>query len=58
MKQYAISQNELSGRIDNLEKAFKNYAIDNNQNIEEMQRAINYLLDITKPTKIGFNTKK
>lgn len=58
LKQYAISQNELSGRIDNLEKAFKNYAIDNNQHIEEMQRAIKYLLDITKPTKIGFNTKK
>ena len=55
LKQYAISQNELAGRIDNLEKAFMNYAKDNNQSLEDMQKAINYLLDITKPTKIGFN---
>ncbi len=57
LKQYAISQNELAGRIDNLEKAFMNYAKDNNQSLEDMQKAINYLLDITKPTKIGFNIK-
>lgn len=56
LKQYAISQNELIGRIDNLEKAFMNYAKENNRDMVEMQKAINYLLDITKPSKIGFKT--
>ncbi len=56
LKQYAISQDELAGRIDNLEKAFINYAKENNKDKAEMQRAINYLLDITKPSKIGFKT--
>lgn len=54
LKQYAISQNELAGRIESLEKAFMNYARDNNENMEEMQKAINYLLDITKPAQVGF----
>lgn len=57
LKQYAISQNELTGRIENLEKAFMNYARDNSKDMEEMQKAINYLLDITKPSQIGFKTK-
>lgn len=57
LKQYAISQNELSGRIDTLEKAFITYARDNNQDIKEMQKAIDYLLDLTKPSKIGFKIK-
>lgn len=57
LKQYAISQNELIGRIDNLEKAFMNYAKENNEELEDMRKAINYLLDITKPGKIGFNLK-
>ena len=56
LKQYAISQNELTGRIENLEQAFINYAKDNNKNVTEMQKAINYLLDITRPSKIGFKT--
>ena len=54
LKQYALSQNELVGRIDTLEKAFNNYAKDNTQDIEEIQKVISYLLDITKPSKIGF----
>lgn len=54
LKQYAISQNELTGRIDNLERAFINYTRENSKDNEEMQKAINYLLDITKPAKIGF----
>ncbi|MBR1907378.1 ORF6N domain-containing protein [bacterium] len=57
LKQFAISQNELSGRIENLEKAFINYAKGNNENIADMKNAINYLLDITKPSKIGFKTE-
>ena len=54
LKQFAISHNELTDRIISLEKAFMNYTKDNNHELEEMQKAINYLLDITKPAKIGF----
>lgn len=56
LKQFAISHNELNEKIISLEKAFINYTKDNNNELTEMQRAINYLLDITKPTKIGFRT--
>ncbi len=56
LKQFAISHNELTDRIISLEKAFMNYTKDNNHELEEMQKAINYLLDITKPAKIGFKT--
>lgn len=58
LKQYAISQNELTGRIENLERAFINYTKDNVKDMEEMQKAINYLLDITKPSQIGFEIGK
>lgn len=54
LKQYALSQNELTGRIDYLEQAFMNYTKDNNVDIEDLQKAVNCLLDITKPSKIGF----
>jgi len=54
LKQFALKQNELTERIGSLEHAFMNYAKENNQDTEELRKAINYLLDITKPAKVGF----
>lgn len=56
LKQFALNQNQLTERIGSLEQAFMNYAKDNNKDIEELQKAVNYLLDITKPAKIGFKS--
>lgn len=55
LKQFAFTQNQLTERIGSLEQSFMNYAKENSQDTEELRRAINYLLDITKPSKIGFN---
>lgn len=54
LKQYALNQNQLTERISSLEQAFMNYAKDNSEDIEDLRKAVNYLLDITKPAKIGF----
>lgn len=54
LKQFALAQNQLTERISSLEQAFINYAKENSQDVEELHKAINYLFDITKPTKIGF----
>lgn len=56
LKQFALAHNQLTERITSLEQAFMNYAKENNQDIEELHKAINYLLDITKPSKIGFKS--
>ncbi|MEI8128223.1 MAG: ORF6N domain-containing protein [bacterium] len=56
LKQFAFNQNQLTERISSLEQAFMNYAKENTEENEEMHRAINYLLDITKPAKIGFKS--
>ena len=54
LRQFALNQNQLTERIDSLEQAFMNYAKENNEDTEDLRKAINYLLDITKPAKIGF----
>lgn len=54
LKQFALAQNQLTERISSLEQAFMNYTKENNQDIDELHKAINYLFDITKPSKIGF----
>lgn len=56
LKHFALSQNELTERISSLEQAFMNYAKDNNEDIEELRNAVSLLLDIHKPTKIGFKS--
>jgi len=56
LKQFALTQNQLTERISSLEYAFMNYAKESSQDTEELHRAINYLLDITKPAKIGFKS--
>lgn len=54
LRNFALNQNQLTERISSLEQAFMSYASDNNKDIDELQKAIAYLLDITKPAKIGF----
>ena len=54
LRQFALNQNQLTERISSLEQAFMSYSKDNNKDIEELQKAISYLLDVTKPAKIGF----
>lgn len=54
LKNFALSQNQLQERIRSLEEAFTDYKNENNEDIEELQRAVNLLLDIHRPAKIGF----
>jgi len=54
LKQFALNQNQLTERISSLEQAFMNYAKENNQDAEEIRKAVSYLLDLHKPSKIGF----
>jgi len=56
LKQFALSQNQLKERISSLEDAFMNYAKENDEDIEELQKAVNLLLDIHRPAKIGFKS--
>jgi len=54
MKGFALSHNDLSVRISELEKYFVNYAKDNDEQIQKINETLNYLIDITKPNEIGF----
>lgn len=56
LKQFALSQNQLEEKIISLEKAFMEYAKDNNEEIEDLRKALNLLLDIHKPSEIGFKS--
>ena len=40
-----------------VEKYLMQYSKDNNAEIDKINEAINYLLDITKPAKIGFKVE-
>ena len=57
MRQYALENKELSERLSNVEKYLMQYAKENNAEIDKINQAINLLLDRTKPSQIGFNTK-
>ena len=57
IKQYALEHKDLSERLENIEKYLIQYSKDNNAEIDKINQAINYLFDITKPSKIGFKTK-
>jgi len=56
MKQFALEHKDLAERISELEQYFIKYARENNTEIERINDAINYLLDVTKPAQIGFKT--
>lgn len=57
MRQFALENKDLSERLLMVEKYLMQYTKDNNAEIDKINDAINYLLDITKPSKIGFNIK-
>ena len=54
MRQWAISNKELTKRVADIENYLMNYAKDNNKEIEKIYEAIDLLMDRTKPRKIGF----
>lgn len=58
LKQYALEHKELSKQIQDLQHYFMNYCKDNEADKQEIYKAIDLLLDRTKPTKIGFNIDK
>lgn len=54
MRQWALSNKELTKRVTDIENYLMNYAKDNNKEIEKIYEAIDLLMDRTKPQKIGF----
>lgn len=56
MRQWAINNKEFSQRLLELEHYFIQHCKENNQEIERINQALNYLIDVTKPSQIGFKT--
>lgn len=57
IRKFALTNKELSQRVSELERYFVQYARENNTEIEKINQAIDYLINITKPAQIGFNVK-
>lgn len=57
IKQFALTNKELTERLNEMEHRFIQYARDMNINIEDIYRQLNYLTDITRPSQIGFKMK-
>lgn len=58
MRQFALENKDLSERLAMVEKYLMQYSKDNNAEIDKINEAINYLLDITKPSQIGFKIEQ
>jgi len=58
IKQFALTNKDLTERLNEMEHRFIQYARDMNINIEDIYKQLNYLTDITKPAKIGFKAEK
>ena len=58
IKQFALTNKELTERLNEFENRFIQYAKDMNINIEDIYKQLNYLTDITKPSKVGFKIEK
>ena len=58
MRQFALENKDLSERLSMVEKYLMQYSKENNAEIDKINEAINYLLDITKPSQIGFKIEK
>lgn len=54
VREYALTNKELSQRVLELERYFIEYAKENTIEIDNINKAIDYLVDITKPAKVGF----
>ena len=55
IRELALTNKDLTQRLNEMEKRFIEYARDMNVNIEDIYRHLNHLTDITRPQKIGFN---
>ena len=58
LRQYALETKELSQRISDIEKYIIGYCEDNEKDKEEIYKALDLLMERTKPSRIGFNTSK
>ena len=58
VRQFALESQELTRRLDEMERRFIEYARDMNINIEDIYRQLDYLTDRTKPRKIGFGVNE
>ncbi len=58
MRQFALENKDLSERLAMVEKYLMQYSKENNAEIDKINEAINYLLDITKPSQIEFKVEK
>lgn len=58
VKQFALTNKELTERLNEMEHRFILYARDMNINVEDIYKQLNYLTDITKPSKVGFKTEE
>lgn len=56
IRNLALTNLVLNQRLTELEQAFISYAQDNNIQIEEIFKQLDYLIDIHKPSQIGFKT--
>ncbi len=54
IKKFALENKELSRRLTDLEQLFMQHCKDNQLDNQELMRAIDLLMDRTKPRKIGF----
>lgn len=57
LRELALTNKDLTQRLDEMEHKFIQYARDMNINIEDIYKQLNYLTDITKPSKVGFKTE-
>ena len=55
MRQWAIENKDLAKRISDLEEYFLEHCNDNKDDIKEIYKAIDLLMERTRPSKIGFN---
>ena len=55
IRKFALESSELTKRLDEMERRFIEYARDMNINLEDIYRQLNYLNEINRPRKIGFD---
>ena len=54
IKHFALENKELTKRFQELEQYFINYCKDNEKDKQQIYKAIDLLMDRTKPSKVGF----
>ena len=56
MREWAIENKEIAQRLTELEHYFIQHCKENQSDIRELRKAMDLLIDRTKPSKIGFKT--